>query len=122
MKTEGPGILLEHNAKDHPGASPVLFGEIAGKAGCSTCCVSIQAWSSASKHRASKEGGSPPLHKAFNGLFSLFMGCLSQLGSGQPSTYCGVKLCHGHMVRSQVKEKLLVELVQVCVSSAVPGH
>ena len=100
----------------------MLFGEIAGKAGCGTCDVSVQAWSSANKHRASKEGGSPSLAKAFNGLFSLSMGRLSQLGSGWHSTYCWVKLCHGHVACLQVKEKLLVELLQVHVSSAVPSY
>lgn len=57
--------------------------------------------------------------KAFDSLFSLSMGCLSQLGSSWHSTYCWVKLCHGQVVCSQVKEKLLVELLQVHVSSAV---
>lgn len=84
--------------------------------------MSVQAWSSADKHRGSKEGGSPSLGKAFDGLFSLSMGCLSQLGSSWHSAYCWVKLCHGHVVCSQVKEKLLVELLQVHVSSAVSDH
>lgn len=100
----------------------MLFGEIAGKAGHGTCDVSIQAWNLANKHRASKEGGSPSPGKAFDGLFSLAMGRLSQLGSGWHSMWCWVKLCHGHVACSQVKEKLLVELLQVRVSSAVPGH
>jgi len=93
-----------------------------GKADHSASNVNIQAWSSAEKHRASKKGQSPSLGKVFDGLFSLSMGHVSQLGSGQHSTYCWVKLCHGHVACPQVKQKLLVELLQVHVSSAVPGH
>ncbi|NXW41780.1 STK10 kinase, partial [Nyctiprogne leucopyga] len=109
----GLGILLQCDAKDHPGATPVLFSEIAGKAGCDTCDVSIQAWSSANKYGASKEGGSPSLGKAFAGLFSLSVGHPSQLGLGQHSTYCWVQLCHEQVAGPQVKEKPLVELAAV---------
>lgn len=74
----------------------VLFGETARKAPGVACDVSVRAWSSARKHRVSKEDGSPSPGKAFDGLFSLSVGC--------PSTWCWVKLCHGDMAHPQREE------------------
>ncbi|NXK75961.1 STK10 kinase, partial [Amazona guildingii] len=60
--------------------------QIAGKAGHGACSISVQAWSSANKHRGSKEGGSPSLGKAFDGLFSLWDACPSWASAGTAHT------------------------------------
>lgn len=100
----------------------MLFGEIAGKAGRSTCDESAQAWSSQIDTGPARREEAHLQAKPLMVLFSSSMGRLSQLGSGRHSAWCWVKLCHGCVACPQVKEKLLVELLQVHVSSAVPGN